>query len=89
MQKTNSIRKGQIWLTVFRTGDDKIAITICKSYLTTKGWKYTNFLRPESGDVQNLMKALQEFSKMYESYSKGEIPPLGVCQNVKPRGGGT
>ena len=54
MEKLDSIRKGQIWLTVFRTDDGEIAITFCKSYPTTQGWKKTNFLRPEvSSPVKN------------------------------------
>ena len=75
MQKTNSIRKGQIWLTVFRTDDGELVITFCKSYPTTQGWKYTNFLRPATGDIKNLMEALHEFCKLHESYSKGETSP--------------
>ena len=52
MEKLDSIRKGQIWLTVFRTDDGEIAITFCKSYPTTQGWKNTNFFRPEAGDIK-------------------------------------
>ena len=54
MEKLDSIRKGQIWLTVFRTDDGEIVITFCKSYLTTQGWKQTNFLKPEAGDTKRL-----------------------------------
>lgn len=87
MEKLDSIRKGQIWLTVFRTDDGEIAITFCKSYPTTQGWKKTNFLRPEAGDIKKLLEALQEFNKLQEAYSRREILPLGFCQNKKPKGG--
>jgi hypothetical protein len=89
MEKLDSIRKGQIWLTVFRTNDGEIAITLCKSYPTTQGWKQTNFLRPEAGDIKKLLEALQEFHKLQETYNKGEILPLGFCRITKPRGGET
>jgi hypothetical protein len=89
MEKLDSIRKGQIWLSVFRTDDGEIAITICKSYPTTAGWKQTNFLRPEGGDIKKLLEALQEFNRLQEAYSKGEILPLVFCNIVKQRGGET
>jgi hypothetical protein len=89
MEKLNSIRKGQIWLTVFKTDDGEIAITICKSYPTTRGWKQTNFLRPETGDIKKLLEALHEFNKLYEAYSRGEILPRGFCQHIKPKEGET
>ena len=87
MEKLDSIRKGQIWLTVFRTDDGETAITICKSYLTTQGWKTTNFLRPESGDIKKLYEALHEFEQLQQAYNKGGILPLGLFQITKPRGG--
>ena len=89
MEKLDSIRKVQIWLTVFRTDDGEIAITFCKSYPTTQGWKNTNFLRPEAGDIKKLLEALQQFHKLKDAYSRGEILPLGFLQNVKPSGGET
>jgi hypothetical protein len=85
MEKTNSIRKGQIWLTVFRTDDGEIAITLCKSYPTTQGWKYTNFLRPEAGDVKNLMQALQEFNKLQEAYNRGGDSPSWFFTECKTK----
>jgi hypothetical protein len=88
MEKLDSIRKGQIWLTVFRTDDGELVITFCKSYPTTKGWKQTNFLRPDAGDVKRLLEALQEFHKMQETY-KGDFFPLDFYQNVKSIGGET
>lgn len=89
MKKTNSIRKGQIWLTVFRTDDDEIAITICKSYPTTQGWKNTNFLRPEAGDLKRLLEALQEFQQLQEAYNKGESLSLDLYGITKTTGGMT
>jgi hypothetical protein len=89
MEKLDSIRKGQIWLTVFRTDDGELVITFCKSYPTTQGWRQTNFLRPEAGDIKNLLEALQEFHKLKDAYSRGEILPLGFLQIEKPRGGET
>ena len=86
MEKLDSIRKGQIWLTVFRTDDGEIAITFCKSYLTTQGWKQTNFLRPEAGDIKKLLEALQEFNKLQEAYSRGEILPLGFFHRMQNQG---
>ena len=86
MEKLDSIRKGRIWLTVFRADDGELVITFCKSYMTGQGWKQTNFLKPEAGDVKRLLEALQEFHRMQETY-KGDFFPLGFCQNVKPRGG--
>ena len=73
MEKLDSIRMGQIWLTVFKTDNGEIVITFCKSYPTTQGWKTTNFLRPEAGDVKKLSAALQIFQ---EAYNKGEGLPL-------------
>ena len=89
MEKLDSIRKGQIWLTVFRTDDGEIAITLCKSYPTTQGWIQTNFLRPEAGDIKKLLEALHEFHKLKDAYSRGEILHLGFLQIAKPRGGET
>ena len=86
MEKLDSIRKGQIWLTVFRADDGEIVFTLCKSYPTSQGWKRTNFLRPDAGDVKRLLEVLQEFHRMQETY-KGDFSPLGFCRNVKPRGG--
>jgi hypothetical protein len=85
MEKLVSIRKGQIWLTAYRTDDGETAVTISKSYPTTKGWKKTNFLRPESGDIKRVYEVLQEFCKLQERYTGG-IFPLGFCRHAKPAG---
>ncbi|MFC1896512.1 hypothetical protein ACFL0Q_07640 [Thermodesulfobacteriota bacterium] len=62
MGKMESIRKGQIWLNVFRTDDGELAVTIRKSYPAGNGgWKQTPFLRPERRDIRDLMDALGEF----------------------------
>ncbi len=85
MEKLDSIRKGQIWLTVFRTNDGEIAITLCKSYPTTQGWKQTNFLRPEAGDIKKLLEALQEFHKLQEAYNKGGDSPSWFLPDYKTK----
>ena len=88
MQKLKSIRKGQIWINVLKTDDDQTAITICKSYPTTEGWKQTNFLRAETGDIKNLLQGLKEFHEEQKSYEKeGEFPSLSFCRDTKLRGG--
>ncbi|MFC1489105.1 hypothetical protein ACFL6B_04575 [Thermodesulfobacteriota bacterium] len=62
MEKIESIRKGQIWLNVFRTDDGELAVTIKKSYPAGDGeWKQTPFLRSGRRDVEHLMDALGEF----------------------------
>ena len=65
------------------------AIDAKGDYWSTQGWKNTNFLRPEAGDIKKLLEALQEFNKLQEAYSRGEILPLDFLQNAKPRGGET
>ena len=80
MEKIKSIRKGQIWLTVYKTDDGELAITINKSYPTTTGWKKTNFLRPDDGDINRLYKALREFSSLQAEIKKGACPPWFFSQ---------
>jgi len=75
MKKLEGIQKGQIWLNILKTDDVEIAITICKSYPTTEGWKQTNFLRPEAGDITNLLQALKEFHELRKSYKKERVSP--------------
>ena len=80
MRKIDSIRKGPIWINVLKTDDNQTAITICKSYPTTQGWKQTNFLRAETGDINNLLQALNEFCQEQKSYEKeGVSPSHGFC----------
>ena len=76
MIKMQSIRRGQIWLHVFKTDDGGTAITINKSYPTTQGWKQTNFLRPDSGDIKCLLEALQELYEM--NYNQKGKTPFGM-----------
>ncbi len=75
MEKIQSIRKGQIWLNVFRSEDGELAVTIRKSYPAGNGgWKQTPFLRPERRDLKDLMGALaefQEFEKALENAGGG------------------
>ena len=62
MEKIQSIRKGSIWLNVFKTDDSQILTTVNKSYKNKDGqWEQTPFLNPSRGDIHNLMDALQEF----------------------------
>lgn len=86
MEKIGGIRKGQIWLTAYKTDDGELAITICKSYPTAAGWKKTNFFRPDFGDIKKLQEVLHEFGRIQEQYYTGENFPLGFCQVTEPRG---
>lgn len=62
MEKIESIRKGNIWLKVFKSDDGQILATVNKTYRKKNGqWNQTPFLNPRRGDIQDLMDALQEF----------------------------
>ena len=62
MEKIESIRKGSIWLNVFKTEDGQALCTVNKSYLTKDGqWDKTDFLNPGRGDIRDLMDAVMEF----------------------------
>ena len=71
MEKTKSLRKGNIWLNVFKTDDSRLVVTVNKTYMKRNGeWNRTPFLNPRRGDIHDLMDALQEFheyEKMIES----------------------
>lgn len=74
MEQIEKIRKGSIWLNVFRTDEGELALTIRKSYPTKEGWKQTNFFKPEQGDIRNIMDALMafhEFEKMHDNLKAG------------------
>ncbi len=72
MEKTHSIRKGNIWMNVFKTDDGQFVTTINKTYKKTNGeWNQTQFLNPRRGDFHDLMDALREFhefEKMVEGW---------------------
>jgi len=62
MEKIESIRKGNIWLNVFKTDDGQILATINKTYRDKNGqWEQTAFLNPRRGDIYDLMDAIEEF----------------------------
>ncbi len=68
MEKLHSIRKGRIWLNVFRTDGRGIVATINKTYVDKNGnWQRTSFLNPKRGDIQDLMEALREFREQETS----------------------
>ena len=62
MEKIQSLRKGNIWLNVFKTDDGQLLATINKTYMKRNGeWDQTPFLNARRGDIQDLMDALSEF----------------------------
>ena len=72
MEKIQSIRKGNIWLNVFKTDDSQILTTVNKSYKNKDGqWGQTPFLNPSRGDIHNLMDALQEFHEFEKMIDAG------------------
>jgi hypothetical protein len=72
MEKIQSIRKGRIWLNVFKTDDSQILMTVNKTYKNKDGqWNQTPFLNPRRGDVHDLMDALQEFHEFEKMIKAG------------------
>ena len=72
MEKIQSIRKGSIWLNVFKTDDSRILTTVNKSYKNKDGqWEQTPFLNPRRGDIHNLMDAIQEFHEFEKIIEAG------------------
>ena len=68
MEKIYSIRKGRIWLNVFRTDGSGVVATVNKTYMDKNGaWQRTSFLNPRRGDIQDLMEALREFHEQEAS----------------------
>ena len=62
MEKVQSIRKGNIWLNVFKTDDGQILATVNKTYRDKNGqWGRTPFLNPRRGDIRDLVDAVEEF----------------------------
>lgn len=65
MEKIESIRRGRIWLNVYKNDDGELAITIQKSFPAKDGsWIKTPFLVPRYNDLINLVEALAEFTAM-------------------------
>jgi hypothetical protein len=72
MEKIQSIRKGSIWLNVFKTDESQILTTVNKTYKNKDGqWKQTPFLNPRRGDIHDLMDALQEFHALEKAIEIG------------------
>lgn len=64
MQKIKSIRKGRVWLNVYRAADGELTVTIQKSYPAKEGgYRQTQFLRPEENDLRNIAFLLTAFSE--------------------------
>ena len=65
MEKIKGIRKGNIWLNVFKTDDGQILATVNKTYRNKSGqWGQTPFLNPRRGDMRDLMDAIEEFHQL-------------------------
>jgi len=78
MEKIKTLRKGSIWLNVFKTDDGQLVLTINKTYMKRNGeWDQTPFLNSRRGDTRDLMDALFEFheiEKMVDAKG-GQISP--------------
>ena len=62
MEKIKSIRKGRIWLNVYKDRNGELALTIQKTFPSREGgWRRTQFLVPKYNDLTDLLKALNEF----------------------------
>ena len=89
MEKIKSLRKGNIWLNIFKTDDGQLVATINKTYMKRNGeWDQTPFLNPRRGDIHDLMDALQEFhefEKMVEA-RRGSMSPSLFSLNRKQGG---
>jgi hypothetical protein len=81
MEKIKSLKKGNIWLNVFKTDDGQLVATINKTYLRRNGeWDQTPFLNSRRGDIRDLMDVLfefHEFEKMVEGQRGAIAPSLG------------
>lgn len=68
MEKIESIRKGSIWLNVFKANDGELVVTINKTFMNKDGeWNQTPFLNLRRGDVLDVMDCLcelHEFEKI-------------------------
>jgi hypothetical protein len=72
MEKIERIRKGNIWLNVFKTDDGQILATVKKTYLDKNGqWQQTPFLNPRRGDIRNLVDAVEEFRQFEKMVNAG------------------
>lgn len=72
MEKIESIRKGNIWLNVFKADKGEILVTINKTYRDKDGeWNQTAFLNPRRGDIKDVMDALTEFHEFEKILKEG------------------
>ena len=68
MEKIESIRKGNIWLNVFKTDDGQLFVTVNKTYYKNGEWHQTAFLNTRRGDIEDLNDCLDEFNKFRKSF---------------------
>ena len=72
MEKVQSIRKGNIWLNVFRADNGQILATVNKTYRGKNGhWERTSFLNPRQGDIRDLVDAVEEFRQFEKMGNAG------------------
>jgi len=88
MEKIESIRKGNIWLNVFKTDDGQILMTVNKSYRDKNGkWEQTAFLNPRRGDIYDLMDAIEEFRQFEKAANpEGATISPSISSKVWPTG---
>ena len=88
MEKIESIRKGNIWLNVFKTDDGQILMTVNKTYRGKNGrWEQTAFLNPRRGDIHDLMDAIEEFRQFGKvTNPEGAIISPSISSKVWPTG---
>jgi hypothetical protein len=72
MEKVQSIRKGNIWLNVFRAENGQILATVNKTYRGKNGhWERTSFLNPRQGDIRDLVDAVGDFREFEKMWNAG------------------
>ncbi len=88
MEKIESIRKGNIWLNVFKTDDGQILVTVNKTYRGKNGkWEQTAFLNPRRGDIRDLMDAIEEFRQLEKAINlEGAMIGPSISSKVWPTG---
>jgi hypothetical protein len=72
MEKLETIRKGQIWLTVFKTEDEDLIVTMQRTYRDRDGrLKFTPFLNASRGDIRDVNDCLSRFHEFEREYYYG------------------
>jgi len=62
MEKVHSIRKGNIWLNVFKTDDGETLVSLTKTYRDKDGnWNRTPFINPRRGEVKDILACIDEY----------------------------